>query len=46
MCATDHGRNHAPGETRRWMEEAGFKNVEFCNMTLLNTNSYLRGFKI
>lgn len=46
MCATEQGRNHAPGETRRWMEEAGFRNVEFCNMTLLNTNSFLRGIKI
>jgi SAM-dependent methyltransferase len=46
LCVTTHGRNHAPGETRRWLEEAGFKDVEFCAMTLLNTNSFLRGRKL
>jgi len=46
LCVTDNGRNHSPGETRRWLEEAGFKNIEFCGMTLLNTNSFLRGFKV
>jgi len=45
LCVTDHGRNHAPGETKRWLEEAGFKNIEFNGMTLLNTNSFLRGYK-
>jgi len=45
MCVTENGRNHAPAETKRWLEEAGFKNVQFCGMTLLNTNSYLRGYK-
>ena len=45
LCVTDNGRNHSPGETRRWLEEAGFGNVEYCAMTLLNTNSYLRGYK-
>jgi SAM-dependent methyltransferase len=46
LCVTENGRNHAPGETRRWLEEAGFRDVEFCAMTLLNTNSYLRGYKV
>jgi len=45
MCVTENGRNHAPAETKRWLEEAGFTNVQFCGMTLLNTNSYLRGYK-
>jgi SAM-dependent methyltransferase len=45
LCVTDHGRNHAPGETRRWLEEAGFRDVEYCSMTLLNTNSFLRGYR-
>jgi SAM-dependent methyltransferase len=45
LCVTENGRNHSPGETRRWLEEAGFKNIEFCGMTLLNTNSFLRGYK-
>jgi SAM-dependent methyltransferase len=46
LCITTDGRNHSVGETRQWMEEAGFKNIEHCPMTLLNTNSYLRGYKI
>lgn len=45
LCVTTEGRNHSVGETRRWMEEAGFKNVQYRGMTLLNTNSYLRGYK-
>jgi len=46
LCITTDGRNHSVGETRQWMEEAGFKNIKYCPMTLLNTNSYLRGYKI
>lgn len=45
LCVTENGRNHAPGETKRWLEEAGFKDVKFCGMTLLNTNSFIRGYK-
>ena len=45
LCVTENGRNHSPGETRCWLEEAGFRDVEFNAMTLLNTNSYLRGYK-
>jgi SAM-dependent methyltransferase len=45
LCVTDNGRNHAPGETRLWLEDAGFRDVEFCAMTLLNTNSFLRGYR-
>lgn len=26
--ATSHGRNHAIGETKEWMEQAGFRNVK------------------
>jgi ubiquinone/menaquinone biosynthesis C-methylase UbiE len=46
LCITTDGRNHSVDETRQWMEEAGFKNIKYCPMTLLNTNSYLRGYKI
>lgn len=46
LCTTTKGRNHTIGETRRWIEEAGFRQVEFCRMTLLNTNRYLRGYRI
>lgn len=45
LCVTDKGRNHAPKETRQWLEDAGFSNIEYCAMTLMNTNSYLRGYK-
>lgn len=45
LCVTEQGRNHTPEETRRWLEEAGFRDIEFHPMTLLNTNSYLRGYK-
>lgn len=45
LCVTEEGRNHSPGETRRWLEDAGFSDIEFCAMTLLNTNSFLRGYK-
>lgn len=45
LCTTNVGKNHSVGETRQWMEEVGFKNIEYCPMTLLNTNSYLRGYK-
>jgi SAM-dependent methyltransferase len=45
LCVTANGRNHSPRETKRWLEEAGFKDIEFCAMTLLNTNSFLRGHK-
>ena len=45
LCITSEGRNHSEGETRGWMEAAGFADIEFNAMTLLNTNSYLRGYK-
>lgn len=45
LCVTQHGRNHTVSETRGWMEDAGFTNIEFCQMSLLNTNGYLRGYK-
>ncbi len=45
LCITSEGRNHSIGETSRWLEEAGFRDIEFCPMTLLNTNSFLRGYK-
>lgn len=45
LCVTENGRNHSKKETRLWLEEAGFRDIEFCPMTLLNTNSFLRGYK-
>lgn len=46
LCVTPEGRNHSQKETRVWLEEAGFSDIEFCPMTLLNTNSYLRAYKV
>jgi SAM-dependent methyltransferase len=46
LCTTDAGRNHTIEETRRWFEEAGFRNIEYCRMTFLNNNSFLIGHKI
>jgi SAM-dependent methyltransferase len=45
LCMTSKGRNHTVAETRRWLADAGFLNVEFCPMTVLNTNSFVRGYK-
>jgi len=45
LCVTENGRNHAPQETREWLEEAGFTKIEYFPMTLLNTNSFLRGYR-
>ena len=45
LCVTSNGRNHTQLETRQWMVEAGFTDIEFCGMTLLNTNGFLRARK-
>lgn len=45
LCITSAGSNHAPGETSQWLEDAGFINIEFNPMTLLNVNSFIRGYK-
>jgi cyclopropane fatty-acyl-phospholipid synthase-like methyltransferase len=41
--ATPNGRNHAIGETREWMEQAGFQNVQFVRFSLWNVCSCLIG---
>jgi SAM-dependent methyltransferase len=46
LCITTAGRNHSVAETRQWLEEAGFCDVEFCPMSLFNENSYLRGYRV
>jgi SAM-dependent methyltransferase len=45
LCTTQHGSNHTIAETRTWMEEAGFIDIEYCPMSVLGVNSYLRGYK-
>jgi SAM-dependent methyltransferase len=45
LCVTSAGRNHSVQETRNWLEEAGFSDIQFCPMSVLNTNSFLRATK-
>lgn len=45
LCITAEGRNHSVTETTRWLEEAGFSNVQHWPMGLFNTNSFLRAYK-
>jgi len=45
LSITATGRNHSVGETREWLLEAGFENVEYCSMSIYNTNAFLRGYK-
>jgi cyclopropane fatty-acyl-phospholipid synthase-like methyltransferase len=46
LCMTVDGRNHTVRETKQWLESAGFVNVEFCSMSMMNTNSFVRGYKL
>jgi precorrin-6B methylase 2 len=41
--ATPHGRNHAIGETKEWMEQAGFRNVKHVRFSAWNVCSCLIG---
>jgi SAM-dependent methyltransferase len=45
LCITSAGRNHSVAETREWLTEAGFQDVEYRTMSLFNTNSYLRAYR-
>lgn len=45
LCTTSEGKNHSVKETKKWMEEAGYKNIEYNQMTFFNNNSFLRGYK-
>lgn len=45
LCTTIRGRNHSVAETKDWLEEAGFGNLEFRSMSPFNTNSFVRGYK-
>ena len=45
LCTTHGGRNHSVAETRRWMEEAGFRDVELTPLSMFNTNSFLTGLR-
>jgi hypothetical protein len=41
--ATPHGCNHAVGETKEWLAEAGFINVTHVRFSVWNVNSCLIG---
>ncbi|RPI29147.1 MAG: methyltransferase [Acidobacteria bacterium] len=45
MSITPTGENHGLNETIEWLKEAGFLNVASCRMSLLNTNSYVIGYR-
>ena len=42
---TPTGRNHAIGETREWMREAGYGDIEYVPLSLWNVCSCLIGTK-
>ncbi len=45
LCTTQTGRNHAPAETKQWLEETGFVNIEYNPMSVYGTTSFVRGYK-
>lgn len=45
LCTTSAGRNHSLKETKEWLEQAGFINAEYNQMSFFNNNSFLRGYK-
>lgn len=45
LCVTRHGRNHTVQETKEWLEEAGFTDIEYCPMSAFNTNAFLRAWR-
>jgi SAM-dependent methyltransferase len=46
LCISTDGSNHSVAETRRWLEEAGFSNLQFCPMSFFNENGFLRGYRV
>ena len=45
LCFTDGGQNHTVSETIAWLRNAGFSDIDHHPMSLLNANSFVRGFK-
>jgi SAM-dependent methyltransferase len=45
LCTTRSGRNHTVEETKHWLAEAGFVNIEYRPMSVFGTNSFVRGYK-
>lgn len=45
LCTTKQGRNHTVEETKKWLSDAGYENIEYCAMSVFGTSSFIRGFK-
>jgi SAM-dependent methyltransferase len=45
LCVTSEGRNHTVEETMEWLKDAGFEQIKYNPMSILNTNSFLRAYK-
>jgi hypothetical protein len=45
LCVTTCGANHSVAQTTEWMTRAGFEEIRHGAMSLLNTNSFLRGVR-
>jgi hypothetical protein len=45
LCTTRDGRNHTIAETKNWLTDAGFVNLECNPMSVFGTMSYVRGYR-
>ncbi|WP_405792555.1 methyltransferase [Streptomyces sp. NBC_01506] len=45
LCITDAGRNHTVAETRTWLTDAGFQDVEYVELSADNVNGFMRAWK-
>jgi SAM-dependent methyltransferase len=45
LSMTETGRNHTTGDAEAWLKEAGFTDIVVEPMSMMNANTYVRGFK-
>ena len=45
LCSTVDGRNHTVEETKAWLLDAGFVDIQHCPMSIYGTTSFVRAFK-
>ncbi len=45
LSMTSAGRNHTPGDAERWLRECGLIDIVVEPMSMMNANTYVRGFK-
>ena len=45
LCTTAHGQNHTLADTRQWLEDAGFVDIQTCSMSIYGTTSFVRGYR-